>query len=76
MLLAEVHRDGERTGYHYWNRFAGLDVDLTRDQFFAGEVVGEPQVVVRPPGAPRNYVEEFGVFKRRVLAALGEVDAG
>ena len=31
LLEAEVdHADGSRQGFHYWNRFAGVDVDLTR----------------------------------------------
>ena len=34
LLEAEVHHaDGSHQGFHYWNRFAGVDVDLTRRQF-------------------------------------------
>lgn len=50
LLLAEVHHaDGRRQGVHYWNRLGdGREIDLTRDQFQAGEVVGEPHVEARP----------------------------
>jgi hypothetical protein len=35
---------------HYWNRLAGgVEVDLTREQFRAGEVILEPAVAPRPP---------------------------
>ena len=51
LLLAEVlNADGSRQGLHYWNRLAsGVEVDLTRDQFSATEIVQEPDVVPRPP---------------------------
>ncbi len=41
LLLAEVHYpDGSMQGYHWWNRFSGgLELDLTREQFDATEVV-------------------------------------
>src|SRR3954454_24381861 len=51
LLLAEVHHvDGRRQGVHYWNRIGGVEVDLTREQFRDGEVIGAPRVVERPPG--------------------------
>ena len=38
LLEAEVHnQDGSRQGFHYWNRLAGVDLDLTRDQFTSRE---------------------------------------
>ena len=50
LLLAEVqNHDGSRQGVHYWNRLAGgLEIDLTREQFSAAEVVQAPSVVERP----------------------------
>jgi len=50
LLMAEVlHADGSRQGVHYWNRLhGGAELDLTREQFARGEVVGEPETVVRP----------------------------
>jgi hypothetical protein len=71
LLRAEVHRDGLHTGYHWWNRLAGVDVDLTADQFADDEVVGEPAVIERPPGRPRRYADQYELFQGRVLAALG-----
>src|SRR6185436_2099938 len=50
LLLADVaNADGSRQGVHYFNRLPdGTEVDLTREQFLDGEVVGEPRVVERP----------------------------
>src|SRR5271157_2945689 len=42
-----LHLDGTHQGYHYWNRLAGVDVDLTRAQFTRGEVIQESTVVER-----------------------------
>jgi hypothetical protein len=51
LLLAEVlNADGSWQGLHYWNRLAsGAEVDMTRDQFSATELVQAPEVVPRPP---------------------------
>jgi hypothetical protein len=51
LLLAEVlNADGSRQGLHYWNRLpGGVEVDLTREQFTATEIVQQPRVVPRPP---------------------------
>jgi hypothetical protein len=50
LLLAEVlHADGSRQGVHYWNRLPdGTEIDLTREQFRAGEQVQEPTIIERP----------------------------
>lgn len=65
-MLGEVHVAGERTGVHYWNRFgAGLEVDLTREQFRQEESVVGGQVVQRPVGPPRRCREEY----ERVLSS-------
>src|SRR5579859_3695688 len=55
LLIAEVRRsDGRRQGVHYWNRLAGgLELDLTREQFRAGETIGEPRSVARPADVSR-----------------------
>ena len=71
LLVAEVFRDGHKTGYHCWNRLSGLDVDLTRDQFSDNETVGSPDVVKRPEGRPKQYADQYDIFRARVLAALG-----
>jgi 8-oxo-dGTP pyrophosphatase MutT (NUDIX family) len=56
LLMADVHEaDGSRQGVHYWNRLPdGRELDLTREQFRRGEVVGRPRVVERPPDVTRG----------------------
>ena len=71
LLEAEVHyHDGERQGFHYWNRLAGVDLDLTREQFTSQEVVQEPHVIDRLPEFPWRAQEQYLIFRRRVHAAL------
>jgi hypothetical protein len=71
LLEAEVqHRDGSPQGFHYWNRLAGVDVDLTRDQFRDGEIIGEPHLIDRLPSFPWRAHEQYLVFRDRVGAAL------
>src|SRR4051794_9218786 len=75
LMRADVHRDGVRIGGHYWNRLPnGLEIDLTRQQFGAHEVVGVGWVV--PPPAdmrPGRCVEQWELLRQRVFAALGGV---
>jgi hypothetical protein len=73
LLLAPVDRaDGSRQGVHYWNRLAaGVEVDLTREQFTAGERVGEPAVVAVPPGPPSRLAAQHALLRRRVRESLG-----
>src|SRR6266508_310636 len=43
LLAADVYLDDKRVESHMWNRLAsGVEVDLTRDQFKRGQVLGEP----------------------------------
>jgi hypothetical protein len=69
ILVAGVVRDGRRVCRHAWNRLpSGLTLDLTREQFRAGETfeqpaVGEPHVVDR-------YPERYRLFRQRVLDEL------
>jgi hypothetical protein len=70
LLCAEVHVDEERIGYHWWNRFGELEVDLTRDQFASHEIVGQPWVVERPPANEHFYAEQHEVFRQRVFTHL------
>jgi hypothetical protein len=51
ILIATVlPREGEPSERHAWNRLAsGDEVDLTFDQFRAGETLGPPQVVEPDP---------------------------
>lgn len=73
LVLGEVHVAGERTGYHYWNRLDGAEVDLTLGQFGAEETVVSGQVVPRPAGPPRRCRTEYELLRDRVLARLGSV---
>lgn len=44
VLIAPVSRRGMPCGFHAWNRLPdGTELDLTRDQFVAGEVIGTPE---------------------------------
>jgi hypothetical protein len=46
LLVSDVFRDGARVETHYWNRLpSGVEIDLTREQFRAGETFGEPNVI-------------------------------
>ena len=80
VLGADVYLDGERIEGHMWNRLAsGIDVDLTRDQFTRGEIVGEPRVAQRTsaiadPTHPRYHrYEAYLVLSDRVRDRLGLV---
>jgi hypothetical protein len=71
LLEAEVrYRDGSPQGFHYWNRLAGVDIDLTREQFVDQEVVQEPHVIDRLPEAPWRAQEQYLTFRERVLTEL------
>ena len=73
LLLATVrHADGSRQGVHYWNRLGGgVELDLTREQFTAGERIGEPRVVAAPAGPPVRLATQHALLRRRVREALG-----
>ena len=77
LLTAHVHVDGDRVESHMWNRLpTGIKIDLTRDQFRRGEVVGEPHVVARParfdPTHPRHHrYQAYLVLAARVRSRLG-----
>jgi hypothetical protein len=76
ILAADVFRNGQRAEAHMWNRLpGGMEVDLTRDQFRNGEVIGEPSVRQRParfePEHPRYHrYEAYLVLARRVQERL------
>jgi hypothetical protein len=77
ILAAGVFLDGERVENHMWNRLSsGIEVDLTREQFKRGEVLGEMSVRQRPaefpPDHPRYHrYEAYLVLSSRVRASLG-----
>jgi hypothetical protein len=76
VLSADVFLDGERLEGHMWNRLpGGMELDLTREQFKNGEVIGEPSVRKRPatfePDHPRYHrYEAYLVLARRVQERL------
>jgi hypothetical protein len=70
ILIANVVRNGKRIERHAWNRLAsGLTLDLTRDQFLAGEAFTE--AAVEEPLITHRTPERYETLKARVLAALG-----
>ena len=73
LVVAEVrHADGSPQGYHWWNVLPdGREVDLTREQFTEGEVVGRPRVLARPAGPMKRGEAEYLRLRARVLTALG-----
>ena len=74
LLCAEVHRNGKKFGYHWWNRIDGAEVDFTRDQFSGDEIVQEPWTVERPAGDDHLYGQQHIVFRQRVQSALKPAD--
>lgn len=73
LLVAEVlHADGSRQGVHYWNRLPDdAEIDLTREQFIAGEVVGPAAISPRPANLDGGrVVEPYRVLAARVRDAL------
>lgn len=68
--MANVLREGEVIGVHYWNRLpGGIELDLTGGQFVAGETLDGARDVVRPPGLPPHGFEPY-LLRRRVDALL------
>ncbi|WP_075332983.1 hypothetical protein [Pseudonocardia sp. Ae717_Ps2] len=75
LVVGEVHKDGTHVDYHWWNRFGLVDVDLTREQFTAHEVVVGGEALKRPPTSElRRCVDEYLLLRRRVLARLAVAD--
>lgn len=71
LIRGEVHVDGQRVDYHWWNRLGlGVEIDLTREQFGPDEIVVGGDVIVRPPQFVRLR-EEYELLRDRVLEALG-----
>ncbi len=76
LLAADVFRDGVRVEGHMWNRLpGGIELDLTREQFVDGQVLGEPRSRPRPetfdPAHPRYHrYEAYLVLAERVRERL------
>ncbi len=73
LIRGEVHVDGVRTDFHWWNRLGmGVEIDLTREQFGPEEVVVGGDVIARPPvGEWRRLQEEYAILRDRVAEGLG-----
>ncbi|MEU0137569.1 hypothetical protein ABZ172_26580 [Streptomyces sp. NPDC006296] len=70
LLRGEVRVDGERVDHHWWNRLdAGLEIDLTREQFAPRESVTGGVPVERPAEIVRLR-EEYELLRARVLETL------
>lgn len=69
LMVGEVHLDGVRHGFHWWNRLSsGIEIDLTREQFRDGQIVTASRVVKRPTGRPARRYEEYRLLRARVSA--------
>jgi hypothetical protein len=82
LLGASVYRDGRLVEGHMWNRLPnGLEIDLTREQFRRGELIGEPVARVRTaeiaaPEHPRYHrYLLYLVLAERVRSRLGMLGA-
>ncbi|MEU2465465.1 hypothetical protein ABZ580_14795 [Streptomyces sp. NPDC012486] len=72
LIRGEVRVDGERVDFHWWNRLgAGLEIDLTREQFAPHEIVTGGVPVERPAEIVRLR-EEYELLGARVLERLRE----
>ncbi|MFJ3702697.1 MULTISPECIES: hypothetical protein [unclassified Streptomyces] len=72
LIRGEVRVDGERVDFHWWNRLgAGLEIDLTREQFAPHEIVTDGVAVERPAEIVRLR-EEYELLSARVLERLRE----
>jgi hypothetical protein len=60
-------------GVHHCNRLVGgLELDLTREQFRDGEIVGEPREVPRPSDITRGRLP--GQYRLLSLRVVGQLD--
>jgi hypothetical protein len=78
VLGADVFLDGARIEGHMWNRLpSGIEVDLTREQFRRGEIIGEPRVgrrtsaIADPRHRRYHRYEAYLVLSERVRRRLG-----
>ncbi|MER5363371.1 hypothetical protein [Streptomyces sp. NPDC002785] len=70
LIRGEVHVNGERVDYHWWNRLGmGIEVDLTREQFGPDETVVGGDVIERPAEIVRLRAE-YELLRSRVVTVL------
>ncbi|MFI1255546.1 hypothetical protein ACH4U6_17460 [Streptomyces netropsis] len=72
LIRGEVHVNGKRTDYHWWNRLGmGVEIDLTREQFGPEEIVTGGIIIPRPPVTEwRRLREEYELLRDRVAEKL------
>lgn len=76
LVRGEVHVNGQRTEFHWWNRFGeNTDIDLTREQFTAEEVVTSGTVIPRQPQL-KHHAEEYALLRGRVVRRLSAPKSG
>jgi hypothetical protein len=72
LVRGEVHVDGERVDFHWWNRLpGGLEIDLTREQLGPHEIVTDGVAIARPPNTEiKRLKAEYELLRQRVFDAL------
>jgi hypothetical protein len=79
LAAAQVFLGGRRVMAHMWNRLpSGIEVDLTREQFTNGEVLGPARSIQRPPDSlladrahhRHHRYQQYLVLAERVTARL------
>jgi hypothetical protein len=77
LIRAEVHVNGERVDFHWWNRMpSGLEIDLTREQFRPEEVLTAAVTITRPPDdAIKRLRAEYELLRQRVFEAVAVHEA-
>ncbi len=72
LMVADVECEGQVEGVHYWNAMpGGLELDLTREQFTAGESLVDPRRVTTGRNSSATAGEQaFQLLRGRVTTAL------
>ena len=72
LMVADVEYEGRVEGVHYWNMTpGGVELDLTRDQFTAGETLINQRRVATGRNSSTAGEQPFQLLRKRVTAALG-----
>ncbi|MQS13292.1 hypothetical protein F7Q99_13620 [Streptomyces kaniharaensis] len=70
LMMGEVRAGGVRTDLHWWNRSAaGIEIDLTHEQFGPDELVGPGRPVARP-ARPGRLHAQYVLLRHRVAIEL------
>ncbi|WP_380171354.1 hypothetical protein ACFEMC_20545 [Kineococcus sp. DHX-1] len=71
LVVADVEHAGRRNGVHYWNvTAAGVELDLTADQFTPDERLVDPRRVTGRRNVDSPGERAFGLLRDRVAAVL------